>query len=120
MSNLRTVYSSDPRDKVICPRCKKNLTECKCVNEEAVNKSQFTAVLRIEKNGRGGKSVTVIDKLPKNEAFLKELTKELKNKCATGGTYRLSSSESLSEIQGEKVEVVKKILQQKDIKFKGL
>ena len=120
MSNLRTVYSSDPRDKVICPRCKKNLTECKCVKEESVNKAQFTAVIRLEKNGRGGKSVTVIDKLPKNEAFLKELTKELKNTCATGGTYRLSSTESLIEIQGEKAEIVKKILQKKDIKFKGI
>ena len=120
MSNFRTVYSTDPRDKVTCPRCKKILTECRCVKEENVNKSQLVAVIRIEKNGRGGKCVTVIDKLPKNEAFLKDLTKELKSKCAAGGTYRLSSSESLIEIQGDKVDVVKKILQQREIKFKGL
>ncbi|MCK6598399.1 MAG: hypothetical protein L6Q37_08550 [Bdellovibrionaceae bacterium] len=120
MNNLRTVYSTDPKEKVTCNKCKKNLTECRCVKEESVNKSQFVAVLRIEKNGRGGKSVTIIDKLPKNESFLKELTKQLKSKCATGGTYRLSSSESLIEIQGEKVDVVKKILQMNEIKYKGL
>lgn len=57
---------------------------------------------------------------PKNEIFLKQLTKELKSKCATGGTYRLSVNESLIEIQGEKVDVIKKILQQHEIKFKGL
>lgn len=120
MSNLRTVYSTDPKDKITCPKCKKNLTECRCVKEQGVNLSQVVAILRIEKKGRGGKAVTVIDKLPKNEIFLKQLTKELKSKCATGGTYRLSANESLIEIQGEKVDVIKKILQQHEIKFKGL
>ncbi len=119
MSNLRIVYSNDPRDKVVCGKCKKNLTDCSCIAEESVNLSQITANLKIEKNGRGGKSVTIIERLPRNEKFLKEMSKELKAKCASGGTYRLTRDESVIEIQGDKLELVKKFLTAKGIKFKG-
>jgi translation initiation factor 1 len=40
----------------------------------------------MEKKGRAGKSVTVVDGLPPNEAFLKELCQELKRACGVGGT----------------------------------
>lgn len=84
-----------------------------------VKPSQFTAVLRLEKNGRGGKTVTIIEKLPKNETYVKQLCREIKARCATGGTHRLSSDQALIEIQGDKLDLVKKILTQKSIKFKG-
>lgn len=119
MSNVRTVYSTDPKDKVNCPECKRNLTDCKCKRQELVDAKQFTAVLRLERNGRGGKTVTVIEKLPRNETYLKDLCREIKAKCATGGTHRLTTDQSLIEIQGDKLDIVKKILTQKMIKFKG-
>jgi translation initiation factor 1 len=43
--------------------------------------SRIVAKLRMEKKGRGGKMVTVIDGLPRNDAFLKELAAELKRAC---------------------------------------
>lgn len=119
MANTRTVYSDDPKDKVNCPNCKRNLTECKCIKQELVDTSKLTVVLRLEKNGRGGKTVTIIEKLPRNETFLKELCREIKARCASGGTHRLTSEQSVIEIQGEKLDVIKKILTQKNIKFKG-
>lgn len=119
-ANLRTVFSTDPKDKVDCPKCKKNLTECVCIKEDSVEGKKITAVLRIEKNGRGGKIVTVIDRLPKNEDFLKDLTKEIKIKCGTGGTYKLSQESGVIEIQGEKLDGIKKILQSRKILYKGL
>lgn len=118
-SSIRTVYSTDPKDKVNCPDCKRNLTDCKCLKQEMVDTSKITAVLRLEKNGRGGKTVTVIEKLPRNETYLKELCREIKARCASGGTHRLSSDHALIEIQGDKLDLVKKILTQKSIKFKG-
>jgi hypothetical protein len=39
----------------------------------------------MEKKGRGGKMVTVIDGLPRNDAFLKEVAQELKRSCGTAG-----------------------------------
>lgn len=79
----------------------------------------FVAILRIEKSGRGGKTVTVIDQLPKQEIFLRDLTKELKSKCGAGGTYLMDGKEGVIEIQGDKRDMIKKILASKEIKFKG-
>lgn len=118
-SNNRLVYSTDPKDQVHCDRCKEFKADCKCAPEVSLSAS-FTVVFRLEKNGRGGKTVTVLDGFPRHETYLKELTKELKAKCGSGGTYVLKPSGGLIEIQGDKREPLKKILSDKKIKFKGV
>jgi len=80
---------------------------------------KFVAKLRMEKSGRGGKTVTVIDELPKQELFLKELTKKLKTKAGSGGTYRMDGKEGLIEIQGDKRDLIRKFLEKEGIRFKG-
>ena len=44
--------------------------------------------LRIEKNGRGGKTVTIISGFIGSETDLKELGKALKSKCGVGGSAK--------------------------------
>jgi translation initiation factor 1 len=117
--NTKLVFSTDPRDQK-CPKCAEYLSECICVKQDAVKSRNFVAIFRLEKNARGGKVVTVIDALPKIEVYLKELCKELKTKCGVGGTYILSGKEGLIEIQGDKREQIKKIFEQKGIKYKGV
>lgn len=85
-----------------------------------VKEYKFVAIFRIEKNGRGGKTVTVIDNLPKQEIFLRDLCKELKNRCGTGGTYSTEGKEGLIEIQGDKRVQVKAIFDSKGYKYKGM
>lgn len=116
--DARIVYSSDPKLNEKCPKCKELKAACVCVSEESVP-SKVTAVLRIEKQGRGGKTVTVIDRLPKNETFLKELCTELKKKCGSGGTYHLSSEFGVVEIQGEKREQIRTLLEKRGFFVKG-
>lgn len=120
MKNTRLVYSTDPKDNQVCPKCKELKPECECQPEQDGPVGNFTVIFRIEKNGRGGKTVTVLDNLPKQEIFLSALTKELKNKCGTGGTYSLAGKEGLIEIQGDKREQIKKILESKKIRYKGV
>ena len=81
--------------------------------------SNFTAVLRIEKQGRGGKTVTVIDGLPKVSIFLKNLTKKLKNRCGSGGTFLMDGKEGKIEIQGDKRELIRGLLADDGIRTKG-
>lgn len=119
MSNVRLVYSTDPKDNQKCPKCGWLLRECKCSKEESADKA-FVAIFRIEKGGRGGKTVTVIDGLPKNEEFLKNLCKELKAKCGVGGTHKIADKAGLVEIQGDKRDQIKKIFEAKGIKYKGM
>ncbi len=63
--------------------------------------------------------MTVIDQLPKQEIFLRDLTKELKQKCGSGGTYSTAGKEGVIEIQGDKREMIRAFLEKKNIKTKG-
>ena len=120
MNKHRIVYSTDPKDKFECPRCRKLMSECICIPIENVDINKIIVNIRLEKSGRGGKIVTVLMDLPKNEEFLKSLSKELKIKCGTGGTYVLTKDACIIEIQGDKREQIKKYLATKQIKFKGM
>ena len=79
----------------------------------------FTAVLRLEKSGRGGKIVTVIDHLPPSDNYLVPLAKLLKSRTGSGGTHYNGASGGVIEIQGDKRELIRKILAQKGIPVKG-
>lgn len=120
MSNRRLVYSTDPRDlKQKCPRCREFLDDCQCISQESAEK-KYTVIFRLEKSGRGGKTVTVMEGWPRNEEFLKNMTKELKAKCGSGGTHLLDSTKAAIEIQGDKRDQLKKLLTAKGIPFKGM
>ena len=73
------------------------------------------AKLRIEKAGRGGKTVTVIYDLPRNAAFLRDLGQDLKRACGTGGTVL----EDTIELQGELRDRVRDYLSKKGFIVKG-
>ena len=89
------------------------------MNESAPKKWNFIAKLRIEKQGRGGKTVTVVDNLPKMELYLKQWTSEWKSRCGSGGTYRMDGKDGAIEIQGDKRELLRKLLTELGITFKG-
>lgn len=123
MKNLKLVWSDDPKDKEKVedrkdrPQSPKNQALSGSLD---LTKAQFVVIFRLEKSGRGGKTVTVMDGFPKHETFLKDLTKELKNACGTGGTYKLENSLGVIEIQGDKRVQLKALLEKKGIKFKGM
>lgn len=112
--NTKLVWSDDPIDKARLEQGDKK------PQTEYVKSTNWVAVFRIEKGGRGGKTVTVIDQLPKHETFLAELCKELKTKCGSGGTYSMEGKEGLIEIQGDKRAAIKAIFDKKGYKYKGM
>jgi translation initiation factor 1 len=80
-----TVYSS--HSGRTCPGCGWPVVDCRCSHglDEPVP-DRIVARLRIERAGRRGKTVTVVEGLPRNAAFLKGLAGELKRACGSGGT----------------------------------
>ena len=68
--------------------------------------AKIACVLRLERKGRGGKSVTVVANLPRNPAFLAGLAAELKRACGTGGT----AADGAVEIQGDQRERLRPLL----------
>src|SRR5690606_28673416 len=65
--------------------------------------SDYKLKLRLEKNARGGKTVSVLFELPDNPEYFKSLLKELKAKCGTGGTFK----DNRIEIQEDHREKIK-------------
>lgn len=118
-ADSKLVYSTDPTLNQKCEKCRELQSECRCVKDVNLKGYRFVAVLRMEKKGRGGKTVTVIDQLPKNEIFLKEWTVKLKRKCGSGGTYLMDGKEGIIEIQGDHRDRIRKIFQDEGIKSKG-
>ena len=113
------VYSTDPKDQALISGQADKDKELVRLNDLVI-KNNFVAVFRMESNGRGGKTVTVIDKLPAHETFIKELTKELKQKCGVGGSSFIQNGFGVVEIQGDKRDAIKKIFESKNIKYKGM
>jgi translation initiation factor 1 len=116
--DTKLVWSDDPKDKArIEAEAKPKVVEA---SQEFIKSRNWTAVFRIEKGGRGGKTVTIIDQLPKHEAFLEQLTKELKSRCGSGGKYSMDGKDGLIEIQGDKRDAIKAIFDKKGYKYKGM
>jgi translation initiation factor 1 len=68
--------------------------------------------VRLERKGRGGKCVTLIENLPHwPDEELRLLLKDLQKYCGTGGTFK----DRHLEIQGQTLEKVRQFLQQKGL-----
>ena len=115
-NNARIVYSTETGGT--CPTCGWPQRDCKCSSQFAKSEAvpnRVVAKLRMEKKGRGGKTVTLVYGLPQNEAFLKELSQELKRACGTGGAV----VEGGVELQGDLRDRVREVLEKKGYVVKG-
>ena len=81
---------------------------------QKITASDGFAQVRRETKGRKGKGVITISGLGIDTKALKELAKRLKKTCGTGGTV---VNETI-EIQGDKREVIKNILEKEGFKVK--
>jgi translation initiation factor 1 len=112
----RLVYSSDVGR--VCPDCGWPARGCKCGQKAGGAESipgRIVAKLRMEKKGRRGKTVTIVDGLPQNAVFLRDLCQELKRACGTGG----SVIDGAVELQGDLRERVRESLLKKGFAIKG-
>lgn len=115
-SNSRLVFSTGAGR--VCFHC--GLSPCRCSqiksnSEPAALPRRITARLRMEKAGRGGKMVTIVDGLPDNDVFLKDLCQDLKRACGTGGTVL----EGAVQLQGDVRERIRPVLSARGYTVKG-
>ena len=83
-------------------------------SEKDLNPSEHLLKIELQKNKRGGKTVSVIVDLPFNPKYFQKMTKKLKNSLGTGGSFK---SESI-EIQGDHREKIKIFLENLGFKVK--
>ncbi|MHC1579571.1 MAG: stress response translation initiation inhibitor YciH [Candidatus Alkanophagales archaeon] len=88
----------------VCEKC--GLPKDLCVCEEIVKELQRVRVTTTRR--RFGKLMTVIEGINAKDIDLWALSKELKTRCACGGTVK----DGRIELQGDQTEKVKKVLQE--------
>lgn len=76
--------------------------------------AEHTLKVRLEKNKRGGKTVSVVFELPENPDYFKKLTKKLKSFCGTGGAFKAEQI----EIQGDHRQKIKTFLEKEGFSVK--
>lgn len=108
-----SILLKDDQGRELCPRCHKLASECTCpVAKPKKSAHPFTPHVRIEKSGRMGKVVTLIEGLQPNEDYLKDLLKKLKHKTAGGGTFYVNGDKGTIELQGHHQDLVRRFLQE--------
>ena len=112
--NVRMVYSSAAGQ--ICRGCGQPERGCRCAAaaSEPVP-ARPTAKLRIEKKGRGGKTVTVVFGLPNNASFLADLNRDLKRAYGVGGAV----TDDGVTLQGDVRERIRELLSARGFLVKG-
>ncbi len=100
--NSRLVYSTDT-GRIDEPKAK-------------VERPKGDGVVRIQRqtSGRKGKGVCLITGISLDDAALDKLAAELKKKCGCGGSVK----DGVIEIQGDKRELLKQLLEDKGMKVK--
>ena len=75
---------------------------------ETLPKQQQKLRVSIEKNHRGGKTVTIVKNFIGNEEDLKQLGRLLKTKCGVGGTVKEGEIIVQGEFKEKIIELLKK------------
>lgn len=90
------VYSTDVGR--VCPDCGRPAKNCECAAKKRTQvKGDGVVRIRLERGGRGGKTVSAVYGVPLNQDQLKDLLREFKAKCGTGGTVK----DGVIELQGD-------------------
>ena len=117
-----TVYSSEHGR--MCPHCGLSVKRCVCRKNprgaggrdgtNAADSGDGVVRVRREKKGRKGKTVTTLSGIPLPLQELKDLAKELKQRCGTGGAVK----DGVIEIQGDHCDVLIEELRRRDFAVK--
>src|SRR5688500_6788582 len=115
-SNSKPVYHTTTGR--LCSGCGWPERDCKCsstIGRDEPVPPRIVAKLRMAHQGRGGKAVPLVNGLPRNAAYLRELAQELKRVRGTGGT----AVEDGVELQGDLRDRVRDVLQKRRYVVKG-
>ncbi len=97
----KLVYSTDK------PISRKDKPDERISHHAGVSSGQQRVTVRLDRKGRGGKTVTIIDGLQLPQKQLDGLLRQMKSKLGTGGTVK----DKFVEIQGDHRDTVMSELQ---------
>ena len=90
MDNSRLVYSTGSGK--ICPSCQQSVSECRCKKKQPGSQKNIRndGIIRIQREvkGRKGKTATAVYGFDLDDNTLKDLARQLKRRCGTGGSVK--------------------------------
>ena len=90
MDNSRLVYSTETGK--ICPLCQQSVSKCACKKKKSRSQTyiKYDGIIRVQREvkGRKGKTVTIVSGFQINADELKNLVRQLKRRCGTGGSVK--------------------------------
>lgn len=92
---MALVYSTDHGRT--CPACRQSLAACICKAGRPVHAGDGIVRVSREKQGRGGKTVTVVRGLVLDAVALTTTSRHLRAACGAGGTAK----DGVIEVQGD-------------------
>ncbi len=113
----RIVYSTEQGR--LCPDCGSPQSQCRC-NELAASAQRAArsgdGIVRIsrETKGRKGKGVSIVTGINLDDAALKKLAKELKQKLSIGGAVK----DGQLEFQGDQRQALKTLMEERGFTVK--
>ena len=114
--NSRLVYSTEAGR--VCPDCGKSVKNCSCKKKKTKLHQNIKAdgIIRIkrEMKGRKGKTVTSISGFQEGTDDLKQIAKDLKRQCGSGGSIK----DGIVIIQGDHRQTIQVELQKQGFKVK--
>ncbi len=107
-----SIFPTNADGKSVCFKCKKPIKACQCKELDPIKSKldKCVPILRLDKSGRKGKTVTLIEGLPRDKGYLSILAKKLKSKTGSGGTFYLTEKSGTIEIQGDQQNIVRNVL----------
>ena len=110
-----SIFPKDPFGNLLCPKCRSKLDLCSCPSMECSEPAPSLLLkprIRLEKTGRNGKKVTLVETLPCDEIRLEELSRQLKKNTGSGGTFYLKEGFGIIEVQGDHRKILEKYFNQ--------
>jgi translation initiation factor 1 len=89
----------------MCPACRHPLADCACHAKPAI---LGDGVVRVSRQKRAGKTVTLVKGLALDAAALVALGKQLRTACGSGGTVK----DGVIEVQGDHCDLLMDLLTQ--------
>jgi translation initiation factor 1 len=110
---MALVYSTDKGR--LCADCGAPRAQCRC-KQQSGSPTAGDGIVRLQRqtHGRGGKAVVVISGLALEPAALKDMAKDLKQRCGCGGAVK----DGTIEIQGDHRATLQTALEQLGYKVK--
>lgn len=84
----------------MCPQCRRPLADCGCRDAARAQAPAGNGAVRVGRERRAGKTVTVVRGLPLAAPELVALGKRLRSACSAGGTAK----DGVVEVQGDHVD----------------